>query len=201
MAEATSKADAAMASLLEEEEEADAAAGAKAKDKKKAKKKKPKKKKAQEEKAEAPDIEPDEDMPGLEPVLAPPLRQRKCQAPAVKPASEEADAALISALEADGDLDALVAAINAHADDASPGLLKEARAARDTMRKDRKKALKQEKREAERQAQAEALLRLLVNEEGISELQAAITEAEGLAGVSASLDAEVDVEMAQARLV
>jgi len=62
------------------------------------------------------------------------------------PATEEADAALRAALESYEDLDALVAAINAHVDDASPELLKEARVTRDMIEKYRKKALKQEKR-------------------------------------------------------
>jgi len=63
--------------------------------------------------------------------------------------------------------------------------------ARDEIKHRRKKAARQEKREAERQPQAEALLRLHVSENGISELQAAIIEAQGLAGVAASLVAEV----------
>jgi len=60
------------------------------------------------------------------------------------------------------------------------------------MKKKRKKALKQEKREAERQARAEALLLVTATEVGVAELQAAIAEAQGLAGLSAPLDAEVE---------
>ena len=96
-------------------------------------------------------------------------------------------------------LGALVAWINAYTDAASPELLKEARAARDSIKKDRKKALKREMTQVDRLAQAEALLRLLANENGISELQAALIEAQGFAGVAPSLDAEVEV--AQERLV
>ena len=58
---------------------------------------------------------------------------------------------------------------------------------------------RQEKRHVERLAQAEALLWLLMSENGISELQRAVLEAQGLAGVAASLDAEVAV--AQERLI
>jgi ankyrin repeat protein len=212
LAEATSKADAVMAALLlEEEKEANGAT-------KKAKKKpKKKKKKAQEkEKAEAPTVidgesfadiwgqAEAEELPGLEP-MPPPHHQRQRQVAAIpaaeKAANEESDAALKAVLEAEPhELDALVAAINARADHASPELLKEARTTRDTVRKDQKKALKQEKREAETQGEEmQALLWLLVKVEDISELQAAIIEAEGLAGVAPSLDAEV--EMARERLV
>ena len=67
--------------------------------------------------------------------------------------------------------------------------MKEARSARDEIKHRRKKAARQEKREAEKLA----LLWLLMSENGISELQAAITEAQGLAGVAAWLDAEVVV--------
>ena len=90
------------------------------------------------------------------------------------------DAVLQAALEATPhDLDDPVAAINAHADDASPDLLKEAiKIARDTIKKDRKKALKQERvkgpgREASpgRSPAAAADKR-----DGINELQAAIIE-------------------------
>ena len=184
------KADAVMAELLAEEE------GREAKKGKRGKKKKAKK--PPQEKGDAPNSPPDM-MP---PVSLPHAHQPEhtaAAAAAKKHVTEEADAVLRAALDSKEDLDLLVAAINDHGEHASPERLKEARSARDEIKHRRKKAARQEKREAERLAQAEALLRLIVNEEGISELQAAIVEAQGLAGVAASLDAEVLV--AQERLI
>ena len=147
-----------------------------------------------------------EELPGLVSEVEE-MREVRQPATAMKPANEEADEALLAALERDDDLDAIVAAINAHVDYATPELLNEARAMRDSIKKQRKKALRQEKMAverqqttaAERQGQAEVLLQLLTKENGIVELQAAVVEAQGLAGVAASLDEEVQV--AQERLV
>ena len=60
-------------------------------------------------------------------------------------------------------------------------------------------ATKPDKTDAEKQAQAKGLLRILTYEEGIPELQACLAEARRLAGVSPEVDAEVPV--AQERLV
>jgi len=114
-------------------------------------------------------------------------------------AAEGGDASLQAVLESKEDLDALVAAINDHGAHASPEGLKDARSARDAIKHRRKKAAGQEKREADRLAQAEALLWLLMSQNDISELQEVIVEAQGLAGVAESLDAEVVV--AQERLI
>jgi len=83
-----------------------------------------------------------EKLPGLEPMPRPITRKRaKLQPPQQrrKAANEEADAALQAALEAEPhDVDALVAAINNNVDHASSELLKEARATRDRIKKERK---------------------------------------------------------------
>ena len=193
MGKATAKADAVMASLLEEEA---------AEETKKATKKKKTKPKVKQ-KAPTPSAVPAEELPKRVPEVDPSRHQCAATAQAAiakKPANEEADKALLAALGRDDDLDAIVAAINADADDATPERLNEARAMRDSIRKQRKKALRrQEKMAAERQAHAEVLLQVLAKEDGISELQAAIVEAQGLAGVAASLDEEVEV--AQERLL
>ena len=185
------KADAAMAALLEEE---DAEAEKKATKNKQQQHKKKKKKKTKEKKEEE---EAEEGVP----VSADPsnLPSTHLAAASVDIAAEEAEAALHAALETDGDLEALVAAINAHADHASPELLKVARDTRDQVKHRRKKALKKEKAKLDKRDRAEALLPLLAAEEDISLLQDWIAEAHALAGVLPALDA--GLEEAKERMV
>ena len=180
-----------MAALLEEE---DAEAEKKATKNKQQQHKKKKKKKTKEKKE---DEEAEEGVP----VSADPsnLPSTHLAAASIDIAAAEAEAALHAALETDDDLDALVAAINAHADHASPELLKVARDTRDQVKHRRKKALKKEKAKLDKRDRAEALLPLLAAEEDISLLQDWIAEAHALAGVLPALDA--GLEEAKERMV
>ena len=144
-----------MAELLEQEA---------AEETKKAMKKKKKKKKTPKQKAPAPSVGLAEEfeLPGLVEELSglvsevEEMREVRQPTTAMKPANEEADEALLAALGRDDDLDAIVAAINAHVDYATPELLNEAsaRAMRDSIKKQWKKALRQEKLETEQEKTA-----------------------------------------------
>ena len=96
-------------------------------------------------------------------------------------------------------METLVHAIAGHAEHATPEAPEAACAKRDAIDQQISKATKLDKTDAEKQAQAEGLLRILTYEEGIPELQACLAEARRLAGVSPEVDAEVPV--AQERLV
>ena len=107
-----------------------------------------------------------------------------------------------SAIDAN-DLEAIVDAITEHGEYGMPELVAEARAAREKMKKSKKKALKQDKARAEKLARAESaapeLMHRLSHEEDVGRLQEAVSEAEEYAGLLSGLDSEL--QEAQKRIL